>query len=461
MNIVLVMIDSLRKDHLGCYEKSWCVTKNIDKFAKESVMYTEAYPECLPTIQVRRSTHTGKRVFPVREFNPRKGDNVRHSGWEPIEEELMTLSEILHDEGYRTAFITDAFHQFKPSMNFHRGFDQWEWIRGQEADKYRSYSLPKSVDLDKYMAPIMKGTGLETLLRQYLTNTFNRKNEMDYFAPQVFSKAMKWLEENQDAERFFLLVDSFDPHEPWDPPQHYVDFYDPGYSGKEIIRPLYGDISYLSESELNHTRALYAAEVTMVDVWFGKFIDKMKELGRLDDTLVIFISDHGIPLGEHGIIGKPAWALYPELMDIPLIIRHPKRIGAGEKCDEFVYNHDLFTTILAMLGIKIPEKQGEGVNIWNYILNKKEIKRNYVTSLFRNYVWCRNRDFTYISCSDGSKPKLFNIKHDPKQMHDISQDNQLKINEMFTYILADAGKPIPNYEATTQTEDNRWFIPKF
>ena len=125
MNVVLVLLDSLRADHVGCYgygptAEGWaCRTPAIDALSRESVRFTRAFPEALPTIPVRRAVHTGTRTFPFRGWLPQKGDTVRAYGWQRIPEEQVTLSETLQNNGYRTALITDAYHQFKPSMNFH------------------------------------------------------------------------------------------------------------------------------------------------------------------------------------------------------------------------------------------------------------------------------------------------------------------------------------------------------
>ena len=93
-------------------------------------------------------------------------------------------------------------------------------------------------------------------MRQYLANTRYRKTEEDWFAPQVFTGAGDYLEHIKVAQPFFLLVDSFDPHEPWDPPRYYTDLYDPGYTGVEQINPQYGPSDYLDPTELRHMRAL-------------------------------------------------------------------------------------------------------------------------------------------------------------------------------------------------------------
>lgn len=91
MNIVVVILDTLRKDHLGCYGNDWIQTPNLDAFARESLRFTRAYPESLPTIPVRRAIHTGKRTFPFRNWVPQKGDTVRIYGWQRIPEEQVTL----------------------------------------------------------------------------------------------------------------------------------------------------------------------------------------------------------------------------------------------------------------------------------------------------------------------------------------------------------------------------------
>ncbi len=149
-------------------------------------------------------------------------------------------------------------------MNFQRGFDVFDFIRGQERDRYRS---PMRVSDKRVDANTVPGNtnGMRDKVRQYLANTTHRKTEDDWFAPQVFNRAADYLEIAREGEPFFLVVDSFDPHEPWDPPQKYVDLYSDTYDGPEPIVPNYTNADYLDEKELERMRALYAGEVTMVD----------------------------------------------------------------------------------------------------------------------------------------------------------------------------------------------------
>ena len=446
-NVILVIVDSMRKDHVGVYG-GIARTPNIDRFAKESVMYTKAYPESMPTIPVRRAIYTGIRVFPFRSHRMVKGIPwIGFFGWEPIPDEHITISEVFKAAGYRTALIGDNYHIFEPGMNFNRGFDEWIFIRGQEWDKYRSAPLVSQEELDRYLTPKLRGTAVEHLLRRYLSNVHRRQSEEDWFAPQTFREGIRWLEENRDAERFLLVLEPFDPHEPWDPPHEFVDMYDPGYTGKEVITPKYGPPDYLSERELKHMRAHYAGEVTLVDKWFGIFMQKVYELNLDKNTIIAFISDHGHQLGEHNLTGKVAWGMYPELMDIPLLIRHPEGVGAGEKVHEYVYNHDLFTTLISMAGVKLEHKV-DGINIWEYVEKEDfELRRSYVTSAFANYLMYRDDDYWLITNREGGEAKLYMLKEDPKLEENVAGERPDLVRQLYQRIVEDAGGSIPRIEA--------------
>jgi arylsulfatase A-like enzyme len=260
---------------------------------------------------------------------------------------------------------------------------------------------------------------------------------------------MRWVEENQDAENFFLWVDSFDPHEPWDPPQEYRDLYNPGYTGKEIINCAVGDPKdYLTDEELKHTQALYAAEVTLVDKWFGKFVEKVRELGLLENSLFVMVSDHGHPLGEHGIIHKHPSALYPTLMDCPMMIRHPSGEGAGTRINEFVYQHDLFTTMLNQLGVKPPEPV-DSQDLWPLVTGKGGPKHEFVTCGIGRFVWVKDDNYAYIAETDGSHSRLFDLKNDPGNFNDIAADHPDICKEMHQKAEVDAGGPLPDFSYLT------------
>jgi arylsulfatase A-like enzyme len=444
MNVILIVLDSLRKDHVGAYGNDWIQTPNLDALAKESLKFTQAYPESIPTIPARRSIHTGLRTWPFRNWIPQKGETFFPAGWQRIPEDQTTLSETLKPEGYNTALITDTQHMFKASMNFQRGFDIFDYIRGQERDRYRS-PLRISEDLvDRYTVD-GNDDNMRAKVRQYLANTTYRKKEGDWFAPQVFTRAMDYLEIAREAQPFFLVVDSFDPHEPWDPPKKYVNLYDEGYRGSEPIAPNYDKAGWISENETKRMRNLYAAEVTLADRWLGNFLDKVEDTGLMESTLIMVLSDHGVALAEHDATGKPFFALWPELTDIPFFVRYPGGEGAGETSDYYASTHDVAPTVLGALGIE-PRQQMQGQDLGVIANGGSPNPRPHFTLGYNDYVWTRDDRYVMFSLNNGSNARLYDVQEDPKMKNNIADGNPDIVKRMFEeYVLADAGGPLPKY----------------
>jgi arylsulfatase A-like enzyme len=192
-NVVLIIIDSLRKDHIGAYGNEKIQTPNLDALAKDSLLFTRAYPESIPTICARRAIHTGLRTWPFRDWAPPKGEDIILQGWEPIPNYQTTLAEMMQAAGYGTYFVTDNMHQFKPSYNMHRGFDVFDFFRGQTTDNYKpAWTYPK----DKVDQALLKGNipAMTGQMRQYFANVKERKTEADWFSPMVFSQAAEYLD---------------------------------------------------------------------------------------------------------------------------------------------------------------------------------------------------------------------------------------------------------------------------
>ena len=444
MNVVLIIIDTLRQDHVGCYGNKWIKTPCLDSLAKESVLFAQAYPESLPTLQVRRVLQTGCRVFPFRGHKAYKGDFVGAPGWGPVSEERDTIAEILTRHSYRTAFITDTYHQFKPSENFHRGFDEWIWIRGQECDPYRSGPYPSRKEVLAHIPENLRKERFINFISKYLMNVAGRCYEEDYFPAQVFKAGARWLERNQDAEKFFLVLDSFDPHEPWDPPISYRKTYDPDEDTIDFLASLYGRADQLSGRVLKRLRANYAGEVTLVDHWLGYFLEEMKNLGLMDNTLIAVISDHGHCIGEHNLVSKQGHPMTREICDLLLMIRHPEGEGAEMVCESLVYNYDLPATILARLGIE-PEKPMEGKDIWSLALGKGKERYDHISCGWGPFVMVRDRHYWYNAYLWGEVPLLYNLEKDPKLEKNIAQEHPDICEKMKNLAIADAGGEIPEF----------------
>lgn len=445
MNVVLIVIDSLRPDHIGAYGNDWIRTPNLDSFAEESLKFTRAYPESAPTIPARRAIHTGARSFPFRDWSPRPDYDVNLYGWRPLHEDKPTLAETLRADGYSTMLVTDTLHMFRPSYNFHRGFDVFEFIRGQERDLYRPLSRTSGKKLDECLIGGPTAQRTEDILKQYLANTAGRRREEDWFSPQVFGRGAELLEAARELQPFFMVLDSYDVHEPWDPPKKYVDLYDDAYDGPEPYIPSYGSSDYLTERQLKRMQALYAAEVTMVDTWLGRFLEKAGDLGLEGNTLFVLLSDHGVMLGEHGVVGKKAFATYQELVNVPFLIRHPEGKGAGEESGYYASTHDVTPTVLGTLGIGTDEPL-EGEDLTRILDGGEAAARPHFTLGYDDHVWARDERYVMISRNDGSNARLYDMQEDPEQNDNIASSNPGIVKRMFQeYVLKDAGGPLPKY----------------
>ncbi len=452
MNVVLVVFDTLRKDHLGAYGNDWIHTPHLNAFAEEAVTFTNAYPEALPTLPVRRALYTGQRTFPYAGHRLLKGDmGTPVPGWGPIPEEQDTVSELLSESGYRTALISDVYHQFKPSKNFHRGFDEWNWIRGQEQDRFRSAHLQSVETMSRhYFEDLPKDIRRAELLEQHLTNTAGRRDERDYFTAQVFGEAARWIDQNYGAENFFLVVESFDPHEPWDPPDYYRRQYDPSEEEiRDLIHSIYSIYDgVLNDLEVKRVQANYAGEVTLCDRWFGHFMETLRGSGRLDETLVVVTSDHGHNLGhepgDKHRISKQGHPLTHSVADNVLMIRHPDRIRWGERYAGLVTHTDVAASILAAAKVEARDDI-EGRDFWPAVKSNSGPVRDYVTIGWGSLVTVINDEWWCNASIWGDEPLLYRVQDDPNLERNLASDEPAIVKSMLDLAIQDAGGEIPKY----------------
>ena len=448
MNIVLVVIDTLRQDHVGAYGNDWIRTPHLDAFAAEAVMCTHCYPESLPTLPVRRALHTGLHTFPYHGHHDYKGDFSGAPGWGPIPEEQTTIAELLGEIGYRTAFITDCYHQFKPSKNFHRGFDEWQWIRGQEADPYRSGPGVPSEEVTRHMVDRPeKNASLANFLTTYLGNNVYRHTEKDYYPARLFNEASRWVWDNQDAEQILMVVDSFDPHEPWDPPLYYRSMYDQDEDAVDVIQSLYGSWEgRLAPRELKRLQANYAGEVTMVDRWFGQFMETLRLAGRLENTLVGVISDHGHNLGfepgDKGLVSKQGHPMTHAVADLVMMLRHPEGQGAGKTYDGLLYNLDLTTTLLSLAGVQ-PAQPMDGIDFWPEVLSGDGAGRGHVTVGWGPLITVVTDTWWYNASIWGEGELLYAVRDDPQLEHSLAEEQPGVCRDLLGLAIQDAGGTIP------------------
>jgi arylsulfatase A-like enzyme len=409
MNVIGIMLDSFRQDHISFYNGGEpvfegvpaCRTPHLDAFARECVAFTNAYPEALPTIPVRTQLFTGQRTLP---FRP----------WQPLTREDISIAEILRAEGYVCGLISDCYHYRAPGMNFHRGFHAYRWIRGQEYDPWTSHPPRRAVD--DYVNAAYDATW-RGRVAQFLANTDDFAREEDWFPAQVVDEAIAWLTRNRGHRRIFAWIDSFDPHEPWDPPARFDTYTDPAYRGKRLILPLGGPANrWATPEEIRHIRGLYAGEAAFVDACLGRLFAALRDLGYYDDSVIVLLADHGHPLGDHGKFLKGGDRLYNELLRVPFLVRLPGGRGA-RRTSAIVQFHDLLPTLLELLGMSDNASAMHGVSFAPVLSGDSDQHRTTIITGYHEATdrCIRDATWSYIARPAGEADELYNLVEDPHE----------------------------------------------
>ncbi|HET6448744.1 MAG TPA: sulfatase [Conexibacter sp.] len=452
-NLLLVIIDSIRADHLGSYGRAHAHTPNLDALARESLRFTHVYPEAFPTGPARATIYGGRRIFPFADWRGPPPDMPGTPGWQDIP--VQNLVTTLRAAGWFTALAVDTPWVLVPSQKpFQEALHRYVPIPGQTGTVTRPASLISDAELARHVPPKILASSSGQKMRQYLANQVGRRSEADYLPAQVFSAGMRLLEEaNRQRKPFALMLDCFDPHEPWDPPARYVRMHggdlhrawDPGtvLNGTTATNGLGPD-------DVAQMKALYRAELSMSDHWFGNFMQRFHELKLERETLILFLSDHGFLLGERGYVAKMATQCHPELIHVPLMIRSPDGRGAGRTTDYFTQTQDVATTLLRAATVRRPDFM-DGQNLLALLegrRGKRKLKRReYVTGSYSSIVFARDRRWSYMGDNQNADPQLFDHARDPRELHDLAARRPAQVRRMYDGMVVrdNAGRALPKF----------------
>lgn len=401
-NVIVVMFDSLQYNYLGCYGNDWIKTPNMDAFARQGVLFENAYTEGLPTVPARHAMHTGRFTLPF-------------SGWVPLSLEDTTIADLCWGQGIETALIYDSGPYRMPKFGYNRGFDTSIFLHGHEVDAnfYNRYPDPLDQPEDYIEDHILQEADavagasviapIKDEINDYLRQQQFWKSPEDRYCAKTMKKAIEWLNTVDRTQPFFLWIDSFDPHEPWNPPSVYMKTpcpYDPDYKGKDMFLPMMIEVEGIyTEEELHHVRMLYAELVTLCDEQFGRLLDAVRRLGLEDNTMVLMVSDHGEPMGNgehgHGIMRKVRPWPYEELAHVPMLMRAPG-LPQGKRIKAFVQSCDVAPTVCDWLGLgEQPFHQGRSL----LPLARGEVSsiHEFAISGYNKYSWSIiTEDWSYI-----------------------------------------------------------------
>jgi arylsulfatase A-like enzyme len=302
-NVILISIDTLRADHLGCYGYARPTSPAIDAFCREAVRFRTAIASAPSTLTSHASILTG--LAPQHH-------GASHTQAIPLADGFLTLPEVFKQAGYRTAAWTGGV-QLAPEYGLTQGFDTY--------------------------AIVDDGT----------------------FA-QVVAAATPFL---ADAARrpFFLFLHSYEVHHPYTPREADLAAFEPlpiSSLPAHVDVPLLQRINFggrrISDADRAHIVNTYDAEIVNMDRGFRQLVDELKRLAIYDNTIVAFTSDHGEEFGEHGWTGWHSHTLYDELLRVPLIVRLPAGAHGGAAIDGAVSGPEVAAMILDAAGIERPEQ---------------------------------------------------------------------------------------------------------
>ncbi len=366
MNVIWIVADTFRRDHVGAYGHPYIRTPVLDALAAKGTRFDRHYIAGFPTMPTRADHATGRWAMSFMR-------------WEPLPDGVTTLAQLLAGEGIHTAAVADTPFYWRHGMNYDRGFQTFFTVQGQEGSPTRVARIGhhESRDLVAWW-----------------------RKESDRNVAQTMIRAGDWLERHY-KEDFFLYVDTWDPHEPWDAPAYYTELYMPDYDG-EVVQPIYAhwrDDPDFNEARVDKAHATYCGEITMVDTWAGYLLRKVENMGLAENTAIIFTSDHGFYFGEHGgKFGKMTFAkredgtlyrhgdldskwefspLYEELTALPLLIRVPG-VPSGTY-DGLSSAIDVMPTVLDIFGHAVPDWV-EGRSLLPAMKNGSVTGRDYTVS---------------------------------------------------------------------------------
>jgi arylsulfatase A-like enzyme len=422
MNIIVIISDTFRYDHLGANGNAWIKTPELDVFSRMAVNFDNYYVSSFPTIPTRTDWFTGRYGFPFY-------------GWRPLDTNATILAGELASSGYINQLIVDCPHMMNRGSHFDRGFHGWDWVQeGDTPATWLNHEVKEVVPNSKTRRSPKPFGG--TLVNKHLWQNRWWDSEEDTFVARTCRKACHWLEHNHKAEKFFLWVDCFDVHEPWDPPEYLMRLYDPDYDGPRMMHPNYGRASDYSKAELKNMQANYAGEVTLVSKHVGRVLRMIEDLQLFDNSVVVFMADHGMYLGEHNRTGKTnisesdkrgSWPLYSEVAHIPMLF-HAPGVKGGRRVKDIVQPPDIMPTLLDLAGAKVPDVV-HGRSLKGLLCGRKaETPLKAAVSsphllAGQPKLTVTDRRWSAILSADGhARPELYDRKTDPSQRKNLAKE---------------------------------------
>ena len=447
-NVIMISLSNVSAEHMSLYGYERLTTPNLDKWARDSIVFTNAFTQTSWTLPVATSLFTS--LYPYsHKMTDRFIGNVLDEEIQPprlltLGEEIQTLPEILRDQGYKTAAFVGGL-DYSNQFGHMRGFEEfWEAANLSTAIEFAGFGL-------------------------------------------TLDKASNWLQENK-KRRFFLFVHGYDTHCPFDPPEKIKGTFS-AVEGKNItvdnklcLRGFKDSESenyeayyyrqgpqkvILTADDIRYLENLYDEEILSVDELVGSFLEDLDE-AILENTIVVIFSDHGEMFAKHGRFGRAGavrGTLYDDVVHVPLVMKVPKQ--QGKRVGGLVQIIDAMPTLLDVLDIPKPA-QAQGKSLVSLAKEKKEDINQYVFAgsefglvegrnfSLQVYAWqsinesVRTKEWkliheTILDEGGGVKEdtyELYNLKEDPDELRNVAEQQPAETSELKRILKswADAAK---------------------
>jgi arylsulfatase A-like enzyme len=383
-NVLFVVMDTVRKDHLTPYGYDRPTTPGLESFASEATVFEQCVAPAPWTLPVHASLFTG--------LYPSQHDASQEN---PYLDGATTLAETLSREGYDTAcYSSNAW--ITPYTHLTDGFDDQDNFFEVMPGEFLSGPLAKAWqtlnDNEKLRAVADKLVSLGNTAHELLAGA----EGADSKTPAVIDRTQEFVSNSQSAEGWFAFINLMDAHLPYHPPEEFSREFAPGVDSTEVCqnsKEYNSGARDISDDEWADIRRLYDAEIAHIDAQLTRLFDFLKREGEWDDTMVVVCADHGELHGEHDLYGHE-FCLYDPLVNVPLIVDHPA-LDRERRTDQ-VELVDLYHTVLDALNVEggTPASAGE-------VAIERDPTRSLLSASYRQFGGVDDPDPGQAAAPDG------------------------------------------------------------
>ncbi|NRB74710.1 MAG: sulfatase-like hydrolase/transferase [Verrucomicrobiales bacterium] len=431
-NILWYCTDQQRFDTIAALGNPHVLTPNIDKLVEGGVSFTHTYcqsPICTPS---RSSFMTG--LYPARLHNTRNGNAT-------FPEQIPLISRLIADQGYDCGMIgkfhlQSSGHRTEPRIK-EDGFRYWKFSHAPRDD------WPEGEH--DYADWVRENGGDLNAMRESEDNVPREFHQTTW----ATTRAIEFISEERADQPWMLNINVYDPHPPFIPPKDYADKFDPNDMPGPTFEPsdvaaqeklVEADFQTTSkppeETNAKEAQAKYYAMIALIDDEFGRLMDHLESTGQIDNTVVIFTSDHGETLGDHGLFYKGC-RFYEGLTRVPLIFYAPGRFGEGVECDQLTELLDMSASLLEIAGAETPDYH-QGQSLLPYLKGEKLLnepirdaaRSEYFDALAPAFTqgkgtfatMYRDKRYKLVVYHSINKGELFDLEADPQEHNNLWED---------------------------------------